>query len=237
MTNPQASAGPRKMTIDIYSDVMCPWCIIGYGQLQKGLALLDGEIEAEIRWRPFELNPDMPIEGEEQAAHIARKYNRTAEQTQAVRGQMKSVAEDAGVSLEFTGQGDAPPAMMWNTFDAHKVLCWALDSAGPARQTELKLALFTAHFNHRRTIGQRDVLLDVAEECGFDRAGAKAVLDDPEVANRVRMEQAQAHDLNITGVPAMIVEGKMLIPGAQAPEVYVNALRRVAAKFPAQPAA
>lgn len=227
---------PRKMTIDIYSDVMCPWCIIGYGQLQKGLALLEGEIEAEIRWRPFELNPDMPRAGEEQAAHIARKYNRTAEQTQAVRSQMKSVAEDAGVSLEYQGEtgpdGEAPPAMMWNTFDTHKVLTWALDGAGPARQTQLKLALFAAHFNHRRNIGQRDVLLDVAEENGFVRADAAAVLDDPAMANRVRMEQAQAHDLNITGVPAMIVEGKMLIPGAQAPDVYANALRRVAAKFP-----
>lgn len=228
----EAATSPRRMTIDIYSDVMCPWCIIGYGQLQKGLAMLEGEIEAEIRWRPFELNPDMAVAGEEQAAHIARKYNRTAEQTQAVRGQMKAVAEEAGVSLEFSGQGDAPPAMMWNTFDAHKILTWALDSEGPARQTQLKLALFTAHFNHRRTIGQRAVLLDVVEENGFDRAAAEAVLDDPEIANRVRMEQAQAHDLNITGVPAMIVEGKMLIPGAQAPEVYANALRRVAAKFP-----
>ena len=74
------NSGPRKMTIDIYSDVMCPWCIIGYGQLQKGLAELAGEIAAEIRWRPFELNPDMPAEGEEQAGHIQRKYNRTAGQ-------------------------------------------------------------------------------------------------------------------------------------------------------------
>ncbi|MGB7374078.1 MAG: DsbA family oxidoreductase [Pontixanthobacter sp.] len=225
------------MTIDIYSDVMCPWCIIGYGQLQKGLALLAGEIEAQIRWHPFELNPDMAAEGEEQAAHIARKYNRTAQQTQAVRGQMKAVAEQAGVSLEYTGEtgaeGEAPPAMMWNTFDAHKLLTWALESASAARQTQLKLALFTAHFNHRRTIGQRSVLLDIAEENGFDRSAAEAILDDPEIANRVRMEQAQAHDLNITGVPAMIVEGKMLIPGAQAPEIYANALRRVAAKFPA----
>lgn len=228
---------PRKMTIDIFSDVMCPWCIIGYGQLQKGLALLEGEIEAEIRWRPFELNPDMAAEGEERSAHIARKYRRTAEETKGVQNQMRSVAQDAGVSLDYEAAegdaGEAPPAMMWNTFDTHKVLTWALDSAGPVRQTQLKLALFTAHFNHRRTIGQRDVLLDVAEENGFVRADAAAVLDDPAMANRVRMEQAQAHDLNITGVPAMIVDGKMLIPGAQAPEVYANALRRVAEKFPA----
>ncbi|MFZ1742862.1 MAG: DsbA family oxidoreductase [Pontixanthobacter sp.] len=223
---------PRKMTIDIFSDVMCPWCIIGYGQLQKGLAELEGEIEAEIRWRPFELNPDMPPQGEEQAAHIARKYGRTAEQTQAVRGQMREVAQQAGVSLDFEGKGEAPPAMMWNTFDAHKVLAWVLDTAGVDAQNRLKLALFTAHFNQRRNIGRRDVLLDVAEETGLDRAGAEVALGDENLARRVRAEQAQAFDMNITGVPAMIVDGKMLIPGAQAPEVYVNALRRVAEKFP-----
>ena len=224
---------PHKMTIDIYSDVMCPWCIIGYGQLQKGLAELEGEIEAEIRWRPFELNPDMAEEGEEQAAHIARKYRRSAEETQAVRGQMRSVAEQAGVSLDYEGEGEAPPAMMWNTFDAHKVLSWALAALGPAKQTELKLALFEAHFNQRRNIGQRDVLLEVVEETGLDRASAEAAIDDPLMAQHVRAEQQQAFDLNITGVPAMIVEGKMMIPGAQVPEVYVNALRRVAARFPA----
>lgn len=227
-----ADAGPRRMSIDIYSDVMCPWCIIGYGQLQKALDELSGEIEAEIRWRPFELNPDMPPEGEEQAAHIQRKYNRTAEQTQAVRGQMRSVAEQAGVSLEFSGEGEAPPAMMWNTFEAHRLLAWVLHTQGNAAQNRLKLALFTAHFNHRRRIGERAVLLDVAEEQGFDRAACEAALDDPQIAAHVRAEQQQAFDLNITGVPAMIVDGKMLIPGAQAPEVYVNALRRVAAKFP-----
>lgn len=225
-------SAPRQMRIDIYSDVMCPWCIIGYGQLQKALSELEGEIEADIHWCPFELNPDMPPEGEEQAAHIQRKYNRTAEQTQAVRGQMRSVAEQAGVSLDYQGEGEAPPAMMWNTFAAHRLLAWVLHSQGNAAQNRLKLALFTAHFNHRRRIGERGVLLDVAEEQGFDRAACAAALDDPQIAAHVRAEQQQALDLNITGVPAMIVDGKMLIPGAQAPEVYVNALRRVAAKFP-----
>jgi predicted DsbA family dithiol-disulfide isomerase len=226
-------ATARKMTIDIYSDVMCPWCTIGYGQLQKGLAELEGEIEAEIRWRPFELNPDMAEEGEEQAAHIARKYRRTAAETQTVRGQMRAVAEQAGVSLDYEGEGEGPPAMMWNTFDAHKVLAWVLHAYGPEEQNELKLALFKAHFNQRRNIGQRDVLLDIVEENDFDREAADAIIDNDEMSQHVRSEQAQAHDLNITGVPAMIVEGKMMIPGAQAPEVYVNALRRVAAKFPA----
>lgn len=218
------------LTIDIYSDVMCPWCLIGYGQLTKALDELQGEIAAEIRWRPFELNPQMPAEGEEQEAHLQRKYGRSAEQGAALRGQMKEIAESAGVSLSYEGEGDARPAMMWNTRDCHKLLAFALEEAGPAVQTALKLALFRAHFNERKALGTRTVLLDIAASVGLHRAAAKAALDDPDLEARVIAEQQQAWDLNISGVPAMIVEGKFLIPGAQAPEVYVNALRRVVAK-------
>lgn len=220
----------QQLTIDIYSDVMCPWCLIGYGQLTKALAELEGEIAAEIRWRPFELNPDMPAEGEEQEAHLQRKYRRSAEERAGIRGHMKAIAEGAGVSLSWEGEGDAPPAMMWNTRDCHKLLAFALEQAGPQAQTALKLALFRAHFNHRRNLGDRAVLLDIAAENGLHREAAKAALDDPGLEARVLAEEAQAWDMNISGVPAMIVNGKFLIPGAQAPEVYVNALRRVAGK-------
>ena len=221
---------PQPLTIDIYSDVMCPWCLIGYGQLTKALGELEGEIAAEIRWRPFELNPDMPAGGEEQEAHLQRKYGRPAEEGARLRGQMRAIAEGAGVSLSYEGEGEAPPAMMWNTRDCHKLLALALEQAGPEAQTALKLALFKAHFNHRRNLGDRAVLLDIAAENGLHREAAKAALDDPELEARVAAEEAQAWDMNISGVPAMIVEGKFLIPGAQAPEVYVNALRRVAEK-------
>lgn len=218
------------LTIDIYSDVMCPWCLIGYGQLAKALEQLDGEIAAEIRWRPFELNPDMPPEGEEQEAHLQRKYRRSADEGAAMRGQMKAIADGAGVTLAFEGEGDAPPAMMWNTRDCHKLLGFALEQAGPQVQTALKLALFKAHFNQRQRLGEREVLLDIAASVGLHRAAAKAALDDPELEARVLAEEAQAWDMNISGVPAMIVNSKFMIPGAQAPEVYVNALRRVAEK-------
>jgi predicted DsbA family dithiol-disulfide isomerase len=224
----------QHLTIDIYSDVMCPWCLIGYGQLTKALAELEGEIAAEIRWRAFELNPQMPPEGEEQEAHLQRKYGRSAEDGAAVRGQMKAIAEAAGVSLSWEGTaenaGEAPPAMMWNTRDCHKLLAFALEKAGPAVQTALKLALFRAHFNHRANLGEREVLLDIAAKAGLHRVAAKAALDDPDLEARVVAEEAQAWDMNIAGVPAMIVNGTFMIPGAQAPEVYVGALRRVAAK-------
>jgi predicted DsbA family dithiol-disulfide isomerase len=220
----------QALTIDIYSDVMCPWCLIGYGQLTKALAELDGEIAAEIRWRPFELNPDMAFEGEEQEAHLQRKYRRPAEEGARLRGQMKAIAEGAGVSLSWEGEGEAPPAMMWNTRDCHKLLSFALEQAGPEVQTALKLAFFRAHFNARKALNDRTVLLDIAASVGLHRGAAKAALEDPDLEARVLAEEAHAWDMNISGVPAMIVEGKFLIPGAQTPEVYVDALRRVAAK-------
>lgn len=222
------------LTIDIYSDVMCPWCLIGYGQLTKALKELEGEIVADIRWRPFELNPQMPPEGEEQEAHLQRKYRRSAEEGAGLRAKMKAIADGAGVSLSYEGANqegdDAPPAMMWNTRDCHKLLTFALEQAGPEVQTALKLALFRAHFNQRKPLGDREVLLDIAASVGLHRVAAKAALDDPELEARVLAEEAQAWDMNISGVPAMIINSKFMIPGAQTPEVYVNALRRVAEK-------
>lgn len=222
--------GPAKLTIDIYSDVMCPWCIIGYAQLQKGLAMLEGEIEAEVRWLPFELNPDMPPEGEESVAHIARKYGRTLEQAAAGRQQMQAAGERAGYSFAYAGDQPEPTSKLWNTFAAHKLLKWALIEGGAAVQNQLKLALFDAHFQQRRNVSDPDVLVDVAAAQGLDPAGARAALDDPALGQIVRSEEAQAYDMNISGVPAMLVQGKFLIPGAQEPEVYAQALRRVVAK-------
>lgn len=222
---------PYPVTIDIYSDVMCPWCLIGHGQLTQALDELEGEIAAQLRWRPFELNPDMPAEGEEQGAHLKRKYGRSLEEGAAVRGQMLSIAEKAGVSLGYTGDDDpAPEAMMWNTRKAHMLLSWALEQAGPQVQTAFKRAMFAAHFNQRRDMSDDTVLLDLAASVGLHREAAKAALRDGDLEARVVAEEQNAWDLNISGVPAMIVNGKLLIPGAQAPEVYVDALRRVAAK-------
>jgi len=220
----------ERLTIDIYSDVVCPWCAIGYGQLTKALEELDGEIEAQVRWRPFELNPDMAPEGEGFEEHLSRKYGRSAEEGAAVRSQMKDIAREAGVSLSFEGEGTPPEQRMWNTRDCHKLLTFALEQAGPQAQTQLKLALFKAHFNHRQPLGDRAALLDIAASVGLHREAAKAALDDADLEARVVAEEQQAWDYNITGVPAMIVGGKFMIPGAQAPETYVNALRRVVEK-------
>lgn len=223
----------RPLTIDIWSDVMCPWCLVGWGNLSQALDRLDGEIAAEVRWHAFELNPDMPPEGEEQTAHIARKYGRTLEQAQAVRGQMRAAAEAAGVSLDYHGPEPAPPAMMRNTFLAHKLLLRVGETAGHERQTAFKLALFRAHFNARRDVGDREVLLAIAEEVGVDRAAASDALGDPALGERVRGEEHAAWELNISGVPAMVVGGRFIIPGAQGADTYVDVIRKVAAKLAA----
>lgn len=220
----------EKVDIKIWSDVMCPWCVIGYHNLATALENLDGEIEAEIGWLPFELNPDMPSTGEESAAHIARKYGRTAEQTEAARGAMAQAAEKAGFSFSYTGEGEAPAPMMWNTFAAHRLLTWVGEEHGAKAQTRLKLALFRAHFQQRRRVGDETVLLAIAEEQGFDRDAAQAALADERLAEKVRAEERAAWDHNISGVPAMVIDGKFLIPGSQDPETYANALRRIVSK-------
>ena len=217
-----------KVTVDIWSDVMCPWCVIGYKQLQKGLELLEGKIEAEVRWHAFELNPDMPPEGEESQAHIQRKYGRTPEQAAAGRSQMREIAERAGYSFAYTGPEPEPAARLWNTFVTHKLLTWALETAGPEAQTRLKLALFDAHFQERRNVSDAAVLVDVARSVGLEPDAA--ALDDPALGDKVRAEEQAAWDMNVSGVPAMVLNGKFMIPGAQEPEVYANALRRVVAR-------
>ena len=222
------------LRLDIWSDIMCPWCYVGWGNLRQALDALDAEIQASVHWRAFELNPQMPAEGEERTAHIARKYGRTIEQAEGVQQQMREAARAAGVSLDYVGPETeaavVPDAMMWNTARAHSLLAWAYSEHGPARQTDLKLALFRTHFNARRRIGEDAVLLDIAAEQGFDRSDANRALDDPRWLAVVRQEEEQAMAYNITGVPAVVVEGSFLIPGAQGAETFENALRRVAAK-------
>ena len=215
----------ETLTIDIWSDVMCPWCVIGYNQLLKGLDLVRDEISAEVRWHAFELNPDMPPEGEESQAHIARKYGRTSEQAAAGRAQMREIGARAGYDFTYAGPQPEPEARLWNTFAAHKLLCRALETAGAEAQTRLKLALFDAHFQQRRDVSDPAVLIEIAQACGIDRAAA--ALADDALGDQVRADEAAAWDMNVSGVPAMLIDGKYLIPGAQEPEVYANALRRV----------
>ena len=216
-----------KVAVDIWSDVMCPWCAIGYTQFAKALKELDGEIDVEVRWMPFELNAGMPEEGKPQARHLAEVYERTPEEVAEMRDQLHEVASKAGFSMEYEGEGEGPEPMMWNTFEAHKLLRWALTVQGMEAQTALKLALFRAHFQQRRRIGDRKVLLDIAENLGFDRREMEEAMADEALAIAVKLEEKRAREADIASVPSFIVNGRYLIPGAQEPEVYRETLRKV----------
>ena len=217
-----------EVAVDIWSDVMCPWCAVGYSQFAKAVESLRDEIEVDVRWMPFELNPDLPAEGKDQAKHLAEVYGRSPEEVAAMRAQMQATAARAGFPMEYTGEGEEPPAMMWNTFEAHKLLRWALAEQGPAAQTRLKLALLKAHFQQRRNVGDREVLLDVAGAEGFDRAKAATALADEALAIAVRAEEQRGRQAGINSVPSFVVDGKYLVQGAREPEDYANMLRQVA---------
>jgi predicted DsbA family dithiol-disulfide isomerase len=220
----------NKPTVDvqIWSDVMCPWCAIGYAQYAKALAQLGDEVAVQTRFMPFELNPDLPPEGKDQQKHLAEVYRRSPEETAEMRKRLMDAADRAGFSMRWTSEGEEPAAMMWNTFAAHELLRWALATQGPEAQARLKQALFRAHFQQRRNVSDREVLLDIAEAEGFDRAAAAAALDDEALAVATRMEEKRGIEMGINSVPSFVVNGRYLIPGAQEPEVYAATLRKVA---------
>ena len=214
-----------RLSVDIVSDVMCPWCIIGWLKLQTVMAHFEGRVDFRVQWHPFELNPDMPPEGEDAAEHVMRKYGITAEQSRANSGKMAGVAADLGFSFNR-----GPDFRMRNSFDAHRLLTWAgaleepEQAAATGVQTALKLALFGAHFTDNRDVSDHVVLADVAASVGLDRARAQSILASGEFGEMVRTEEAYWADQNITGVPAFILGGRMLIPGAQDPEVFIRVI-------------
>jgi predicted DsbA family dithiol-disulfide isomerase len=218
----------NSIAVDIWSDVMCPWCAVGWTQFAKAMDALKDELAVEVRWMPFELNPDLPPEGKEQGKHLAEVYGRSSEEVAAMRAQMQATAARAGFPMDYLGEGDEPPAMMWNTFEAHKLLRWALSEGGSSRQTQLKVALLKAHFQQRLNVSDREVLLDTAEAEGFDRAKAAAALDDEALALATRFEEERGRKAGINSVPSFVVNGQYLIQGAREPEDYANMLRQVA---------
>ncbi|WP_137870907.1 DsbA family oxidoreductase [Sphingopyxis sp. 2PD] len=214
-----------RLSVDIVSDVMCPWCIIGWLKFQHVMAHFAARVDFRVQWHPFELNPDMPPEGEDAAAHVMRKYGITAEQSRANSGKLAGIAADLGFQFNR-----GPGFRMRNSFDAHRLLTWAGaleepdQAAATGVQTALKLALFAAHFTDNRDVSDHAVLADVAASAGLDRARAAAILASGEFGEMVRAEEAYWADQNITGVPAFILGGRMLIPGAQDPEVFIRVI-------------
>ena len=162
--------------MDIVSDVVCPWCIIGYKQLMKALAALPGQFDVTLRWHPFELNPRMPEDGQDLREHLAQKYGTSPAQSQAARARLTALGASLGFTFDyFDGM------RMVNTFRAHQLLHWAGEQG---RQTELKLALFEAFFSRREDVNDPGVLVAVAARAGLDSAQARAVLSDCALCQR-----------------------------------------------------
>lgn len=214
---------PKTLAVDIWSDIMCPWCAIGCTQFLKAVDLVAGEIAVEVRFLPFELNPDLPAEGKEQDRHLAEVYGRSLAEVAGMRANLLAAADNAGFPMNFPD-----PAMIWNTFASHRLLRWALAESGGTAQTRLKMALFAAHFQQQRSVADVETLLDIAAEQGFDRAQAAAALADKELAVATRTIEEQGRQAGINSVPSFILDGKYLVQGAREPEDYAAMLRQVA---------
>lgn len=208
------------MKIDIISDVVCPWCIIGYKQLER--ALEQTAISADIHWHPFELNPNMAPEGENLREHLAGKYGTTPEGSRKARANLTALGADLGFEFNY-----ADDMQIVNTFRAHQVIHWAQTQD---HGHDMKMALFAAFFTHRLDLNDREVLAAQAAGIGLDQTEALAVVENGRYAEKVRAEENAWIVRGIQGVPAMIFDERFLLTGAQGVENYASALRQIAAE-------
>lgn len=209
----------KPLRIDFISDVVCPWCVIGYRQLEK--ALDAAGTDYEIHWHPFELNPDMPAEGQNLGEHIAEKYGSTREQSQQARARITELGSELDFRFAFSDE-----TRMFNTFDAHRLIHWA-ESQGKGHA--LKQALFAAYFTEQRDVSDRAMLAEAAEAVGLDKAEAEAVLASDRYGAEVRQEESMWMQNNIRGVPAIIFNNRHLVTGAQGVDNYSRILAQLAA--------
>jgi predicted DsbA family dithiol-disulfide isomerase len=209
---------PPRLEIAFVSDVACPWCAIGLASLDKALARLGGEVETSIRVEPFELNPDMGEEGAEVVPYLARKYGRSPEQIARTQAMIRE--RGAAVGFDFGTREH-----VWNTFDAHRLLHWA---GLEGRAVELERALLRAYHGEGRNPGAKDVLVELAGKAGLDTVRAGAILESGEFAAEVRERERYWLQRGVNGVPFVLVNGRYAIEGAQSPDGYEEALRRIA---------
>lgn len=211
----------KNVRIDLVSDVMCPWCVVGFLGLSKALEAMADKVNAEIHWQPFELNPNMPAEGQNMREHLMEKYGITAEQSEQNREQIRQAGEALGFTFNFSDD-----MTMVNTFNAHQLLHWAAEE-DLAKQTELKKAMFLAHFTEHRNVNDTNVLVALAEQVGLDAEEAKAVLADQRFALDVRANEQRWQESEIRSVPAIVLQEKYLMTGGQPPEAFIEALTQV----------
>lgn len=207
-----------SIRVDIVSDVVCPWCIVGLRQLQR--AVDTAGIEIDVHWHPFELNPQMPDTGQDLQEHMGEKYGSTKEQSVEARQKLVAIGSELGFTFQYSEH-----SRIVNTFKAHQLLHWA-NLQG--KKHALKVALFSAYFTEQKDVSNSDVLLAVVDSIGLDKDEASAVLTDGRHKKDVRNEQQLWTSRGISGVPAMVFNEQYLVTGAQGTENYTEILNRIA---------
>jgi predicted DsbA family dithiol-disulfide isomerase len=214
-----------QLKIDFVSDVVCPWCVIGLRGLEEALERASDVVKAEITVQPFELNPDMPAEGQNVVEHITQKYGPEAAKNTGNREAMRARAASLGFTMNFSDDN-----RLYNTFDAHRLLHWA-GIAG--RQVELKRELFKANFTDRTNISDTEVLVAVATAAGLDTKEARDVLTSGRYTDEVREAEELWVSRGIRSVPGIVVNDKWLISGGQPADAFERALRNIAKELEA----
>jgi predicted DsbA family dithiol-disulfide isomerase len=205
------------MQIEIYSDVVCPWCFIGKRRLEQALETAGYAQEAHIAWRPFQLNPTMPKEGMDRRVYLDAKFG-GADARRAIEERVAKAGEADGIEFAFDRIARTP-----NTFDAHRLI-WFAEQQGC--QDQVVEALFHSYFTKGREIGNLDSLAEIASDCGLNREEVERFLASDRAVQEVRAEEATGHRLGIRGVPYFVLNGKISISGAQPPDIFVSALRQ-----------
>lgn len=214
-----------KIRLDVISDVVCPWCIVGYNHLNAAIEKLGLEDKVELHWQPFELNPDMPAEGEELRAHVARKYGSSKADSDRARENITQAGAKYGFEFNyFDGM------KIVNTFDAHLLLDYAHEVG---KQTELKMRLFSAFFTESKDVSQRDVLIAEAQAVGISADEAKAALNDNQIKERVRALESQWQQMGVSGVPTVVFNRTSALTGAQPQAVFEQVLTELSSELTA----
>lgn len=206
----------KRVAVDLWTDIVCPWCFIGVTRFERALERFDGEIE--LRLHPFQLDPSAPVPGIPALQRYAQKFG---EEAPRLLERVKDEAAKDGLELRFDR------AVTANTFDAHRLLRFA---QGFGKQRELEMALYRAYFTDGLDISDRGVLADRAAAVGIDRDAAASFLESEAGADQVRDELAQAAEFGITGVPAFVFDRKYLVPGAVDTATFVQILYQVASE-------
>ena len=208
--------------IDFVSDVACPWCAVGLGNLNQAMKQLSEKVDFEVHFRPFELNPNMPIGGQDAIEHLTEKYGLSEEQVKINQANIRAKALEAG--FEFHPEGRK---RVYNTFNAHRLLYWAAKEHGADKQASLKKELLNTYFCLAVSLDDQQNILDAVERAGLDVAIAKHVLDTNEFTQEVRNEEAAYTNLGIHSVPSIILNDQYLLQGAQPREAFVEAFRQL----------